>query len=185
MGQLHINKDKLQRKMYDYLKSKALDYEGIVSDELNEYRNNMNSLAIRDFENVGLNHLLHQIDISNVIYLGDFHTFDQSSRNLKRILKILLAKGKKITLGLELVHHKHQDFIEGFLSGHITELEFLEEINYHESWRFPWTHYSVLFQEAKKGNVNIIGLNSEGSLSQRDEKASEIVSSFLKENQEQ
>lgn len=183
MSRLHSEKISLQKKIYEYLKSKAQDYEGEASDELNDYRKNMLELASRDFNVVGLNNLLSKIDHSDIVYLGDFHTFDQSPRNLKRILKLLIAKNKKVTLALELVHQEHQICINNYLAGHITELEFLEEINYHESWRFPWKHYKVLFDEAKLGNIEIIGLNSHGTLTQRDNKASDTIVKKIENSQ--
>ena len=70
---------------------------------------------------------------------------------------------------MEIVHQKNQEEITRYLNGTITELEFLEGINYHESWRFPWNHYKTFFDLAKKKNFEIIALNSEGTLKERDE----------------
>ena len=34
------------------------------------------------------------------------------------------------------------------LDSTLTEKEFLESINYHESWKFPWHHYKQFFDYA-------------------------------------
>ena len=81
-----------------------------------------------------------------------------------------------------MVNSSDQAAIESFLKGHLTEKEFLESINYKESWRFPWTHYSELFNLAKEHNLNIYGLNSEGTLEERDEHASKIIAKVIKKN---
>ncbi len=164
------------------MKKKALSYEGKISQDLKSYRSNQKKFSSRPFELVSLNDLINTLKSSDIAYLGDFHTFDENSKNLQRIIKALSKKGDEFTLGMEIVHQKHQDEISQFLNGYITELEFLEGINYHNSWRFPWNHYKVLFDLAKKQNFNIIALNSEGTLKERDQKAAEIITTYKKEH---
>ncbi len=170
----------VQKNIYNYLKSKAQSLEGPKSQEFTKYQRDQNKLNSRRFYQSNINELSSSIDDSEVIYLGDFHTFDQSSRNLKRIIDIIKSKKHNFAIGLELVHIAHQSFIDYFLAGHITELEFLESINYKESWRFPWTYYKTFFQIAKKNNIPIIALNTEGGLKKRDKKAAKVIANFHK-----
>lgn len=170
----------VQKNIYNYLKNKAHTLEGKKSNELIKYQRDQNRLNNRKFYSSNIGELSSSIDDSEIIYLGDFHTFDQSSRNLKRIIDIIKSKKHEFAIGLELVHVNHQKFIDYFLAGHITELEFLESINYTESWRFPWTYYKTFFEIAKKTNIPIIALNTQGSLSQRDKKAAKVLAEFHK-----
>src|SRR5690606_20392228 len=127
-------------------------------------------LGKRKFEAVPLAELFDRIDRSRVVYLGDFHTFDQSSRTLERLLRHMLSnKGHPLALGMEMIHEKDQLALDSFIQGVITEQEFLESINYRESWRFPWRHYRPFFELARTKKLEIIALNSQGSLSKRDE----------------
>ncbi|OFZ15196.1 MAG: hypothetical protein A2X86_07685 [Bdellovibrionales bacterium GWA2_49_15] len=107
--------------------------------------------------------------------MGDFHTFDQSTKNLERLLKILVEGKAQFTLGMEMVHAKHQNYIDQFLNRLISQEEFLESIDYHESWRFPWGHYQKFFELSQEHKFPIIGLNSEGALSTRDEFAAQKI----------
>jgi len=169
-----------QEDIYNYMKRKALGYEGKISKDLKTYRINQKKFSTRPFELVRLEDLIKALHQSKIVYLGDFHTFDENSKNLKRIIKALSEKAGPLTLGMEIVHQKNQEEITRYLNGTITELEFLEGINYHESWRFPWNHYKTLFDLAKKNRFEIIALNSEGTLKERDEKAAEIIVSHKK-----
>ena len=83
-----------------------------------------------------------------------------------------------------MVSSSEQQKINSFIKGQITEKEFLEAINYRESWRFPWVHYSELFTLAKEQNISIVGLNSEGTLERRDEHAAKIISKTIHKHQE-
>lgn len=117
-----------------------------------------------------------------MVFLGDFHSFDQNSRNLERLTRELIKQKKKFCLGVELVHEEHQVIIEQYLNRQITELEFLESIEYHDTWRFPWTYYRPFFEMARTHNLSIIAINSRGNLDQRDERAAEILKRFVINN---
>jgi hypothetical protein len=81
-----------------------------------------------------------------------------------------------------MVNSGDQHAIDSFLSGHLTEKEFLESINYRESWRFPWAHYSELFKLAKENSLKVYGLNSQGTLEERDDHAAKIISKVIKKD---
>ncbi len=112
---------------------------------------------------------------SDIIYLGDFHTFDQNIRNVLRVLKVIASGEKECAIGLEMVHARHQICLDAYMSEQLTELEFLESIQYHDSWRFPWTHYKLIFELAKEHNIRMIALNTDGTLASRDAYAANIL----------
>lgn len=174
----------LQRGIYTYLKNKAKSFEGQVSNEFSRYRKDHERHGKSEFKICNFNTLLKAIDKSNIIYLGDFHTFDQSSRNLQRLLRVLIKDNDSYILGVEFVHKKHQKYIDSYLEGHITEIEFLESIQYHESWRFPWSYYRHFFVLAKKMQMKIVALNSDGGLKKRDMVAASILKELYEENED-
>lgn len=161
------------------MRRKALEYEYGHSDELKSYQRDQKAYAEKKFSIVDLRDLQNSINSSQVIFLGDFHTFDQSSKNLFRILNSVVEKSPNMVLGFEFINIDHQQFVDQYLSHNISEMEFLELINYHDSWKFPWGQYRQLFEFAKKKKLKVIALNSEGSLSERDENASSIVANTL------
>jgi uncharacterized iron-regulated protein len=169
----------IYRHIHEYIKKKALSFEATESKELRLYRQNLKKISSSAFQYSSIEKLLHACHESQIVYLGDFHTFDQSSRNLERILKSLQRKNKKFILCLEMVNADHQVFIDSFLTGNLTEREFLESIDYHQAWRFPWNHYRPLFELAKKNNIPIMGINCRGSLKERDEFAASMLATFL------
>lgn len=176
---LKNNIQNLHHKIYRYTKNLSQSFEGEPSAELVEYKRNHQKLGKRDFDLSDYPELFKQISNSQIVYLGDFHTFDQSTRNLERIIKAMEKKGHHYMLGLEMVHQRFQPQVDAFLESEITEQEFLEGINYGESWRFPWNHYQTLFSLAKKNNIPILALNTSGTLTQRDESAAKSISDFI------
>lgn len=172
----------LRKQIFNTLKEKAYDYEGNLSSELVEYKANQSLLSSRDYTQSNIDELLNSVNNASVIYLGDFHTFDQNIRNVLRIVKQLIQNDQECIISLEMVEAKYQIYIDSYLDGHITDLEFLESIDYHDSWRFPWTHYKEIFELAKKNKIKVIGLNTEGSLPQRDKFAAKLIKDTLKHN---
>ncbi len=172
----------LQKSIYRHLKKRAKAIEGEVSEELKRYEKNQRTYANRSFQTSNFSALLNSIKKSDVVFLGDFHSFNQNTRNLERLTRALIKQRKKFAIGIELAHQEHQSAIENYLKKAITELEFLEEINYHESWRFPWIYYRPFFEMARAYQLPIIALNTNGSLIQRDLKAAEQIKKFMKEN---
>jgi len=165
---------KLHQDIYRELKSRAESLES-SSIEYTSYEKNQRDYACRNFNNSSINELFSSIRKSNVVFLGDFHSFDQNSRNLERLTRELLKEQNQFTIGVELVDRSQQYAIELYLNHHISELEFLEEIEYHKTWRFPWSYYRPFFIMAKEYNLSIIALNSTGTLEERDEVASDII----------
>lgn len=171
---------KLRKKVFQNLKTKAYGYEGQLSKELKKYRKDLHHFAQRSFTKTTFNQLKKSVSYSDVLYIGDFHTFDQNIRNVLRIMKVLIAEKKKTVIALEMVEAQFQIYIDTYLTGHITDLEFLESINYHDSWRFPWTHYKLIFELAREHQIKIIGINTRGNLTHRDQFAAETLARIIK-----
>ncbi|ATH08739.1 hypothetical protein BIY24_12510 [Halobacteriovorax marinus] len=179
---MKTNIQKVRKNIYNYMKNKAHALEGNLSPELISYQRSQNRYSNRDFLISSFQNLVKSLKKSKVIYLGDFHSFDQSSRNFQRIMRPLSKSKLPLTLGVEFVHIEHQKHIDNYLANNITEIEFLENINYYESWRFPWAQYKVFFELARESGHRILALNSIGSLSARDKRAAKILVQYMKDH---
>lgn len=172
----------VRKKIFHYFKNKAATYEGKISKGLKKYRADQSRYASRPFTASNEEELFESVLNSQIIYIGDFHTFEQNIRNVLRIMRKLAEVKSPYILAIEMVDAKFQNLIDAYHTGFITDLEFLEGTTYHESWRFPWTHYKLLFDEARKHLSNIIGINSEGTLLSRDKFAAKKIEELLEEN---
>lgn len=172
---------KLRKKIYKNLKEKAFSYE-VHNPEIQKYQKDQSLYTSKPFQLSTMEQLASQVLDSNLIYLGDFHTFDQNIRNVLRIVKMIIDNDDHCILGLEMINSEHQLYIDAYLERHLTDLEFLDLINYGHSWRFPWSHYRLLFDLAKKYDLKIIGLNKTGSLGERDRYAASLLTKTIIEH---
>lgn len=167
------------RSLNDHLKVKAASFEGLAHKSLRLYQKSMATYTKKKFSSASFETLTDKIIKSQIAYIGDFHTFDQNSKNFIRVLRWLKKEKRKMTIAVEFISSENQKSIDHYLNGKITEIEFLEEIDYKESWKFPWIHYRPIFDLAKKLKINILGLNSIGDLVKRDTHAAKILSREL------
>lgn len=172
---------KLRKKIFTNLKTRANSLEKRTV-ELDEYLSEQTELSAREFQIVNIESIKQKVLSSKITYIGDFHTFDQNIRNVLRILKVITKENSGCILALEMIHSEYQIYIDAYLEHHLTDLEFLESINYHSSWRFPWTHYKLIFDLAKKEGIKVIGINTEGTLHERDQFAAGIIEKTNQDN---
>lgn len=172
----------LHHSFYKDTKKKALSLIEEPSLDLLQYTRNQEHYGRRNFEISSLKTLFTSINRSQVVFLADFHTFEQNARNMQRLIRYFIQHQKNFILGLEMVSAAHQLHLNAFLEKELTMLEFLEAINYSKSWRFPWTHYQGIFDLALTHHFKIIGLNSKGTLSERDNFAAKKLFKTIIEN---
>jgi hypothetical protein len=176
---------KSQKAIYQHMKKRALQFEDSNHVHIAQYRKNYLKASNRPFTNSSMNELNKQILQSKFVFIGDFHTFDHCLKNLLRVLKLLLQKNKKVVLALEMLSNQDFHLLQSFLQGHITELEFLQSINFGHSWKFPWTHYRSIFDFVKsETNIEVIGVNTAGNLEKRDIFCAEVLKNELHKNQD-
>lgn len=176
----HLRIDDFHKQYFHALKKRAASYESALGKKLKEYKRSQEKFSKRDFKESNQEELFRSIQNSQVTYLGDFHTFDQSIKNFERILRFLCSKcSSQFVLGLELIHSENQIFLDQFLAGKISEEDFLKSIDYSESWKFPWHYYKLLFDYSMEQKIPIIALNSQGSLAKRDDHAAHLINQYL------
>lgn len=168
-----------RKKIFEYFKAKASSYEGKSSKELKLYRKDQTTYAERPFAPSTEVELLNSVLNSDVVYIGDYHTFEQNVRGVLRIMRKLHQGDVPYILAVEMIDAKFQNVIDAYHTGFLTDLEFLDAVTYHESWRFPWTHYKLLFDEARKHLSNIYGLNTSGNLIARDKFAAKKIDELM------
>jgi uncharacterized iron-regulated protein len=122
---------------------------------------------------------------SDIIYVGDYHTCNQSQRSFLRILKAVVKRDKDFMVGLELLHAKHQSTLDKYLSGQINEETLLKRIKLQEHWIFDlWENFKPLFDFCKYHGVPIYALEaaSQGaSLNKRDRETAKLVVKILRD----
>ena len=79
--------------------------------------------AVRKYASLSsIEEMMRAIQNADIIYVGDYHTCNQSQRSFLRILKERV-RDSRVAIGLELIHERHQEILDRFLAGKISEEE--------------------------------------------------------------
>ena len=143
--------------------------------------------AVARYERVATNdEMISAIKKAQIIYVGDYHTCNQSQRSFLRILKATVKEGEDAVLGLELIHKRHQDILDAYLKKEISEEAFLKKIGLKQHWVFDlWASFEPLFEFARYHKLPVAGIDAapaHASLKERDEATARLVTHILRKH---
>jgi uncharacterized iron-regulated protein len=133
--------------------------------------------------------LWHQIDQSRIVLMGDFHALKQSQKAQLRILRKIPTK-RSVVLAVEFFEAADQASIDKFISGKISEKDFLKAVKWEERWGFPWENYRPLVRWAQKNKIPLYGINraqkkkNAASLKSRDVFAGKKIAELARQHQD-
>src|SRR3990167_8461189 len=109
---------------------------------------------------------------AQVIYVGDYHTLNQSQRSFLRVLRSFIKKSGNFAIGFEIIQARHQKELNRYMSGKLSDETFLRKIGFREHWFFDlWENFRPLFDFARYHRIPIFGIEAEtegGTLARRD-----------------
>ena len=123
---------------------------------------------------------LRSLADSSVVLCGEFHPLPTACALAQSLLDTL--GGRRIRLGLELVHARDQAALDAFARGAIGAREFKKRIRYREEWGYPFAPVLSLLKHAFEKGVEVVGLDipprgSAESLDLRDDVVAERIGS--------
>jgi hypothetical protein len=181
----------LQKQIFTALQAQADLLLGEMPASIRKYEKECQkdfSIQTKTLRTLKKDELLARVLASDVTFIADFHTFDQTQRTALRIMREAFSPDTRWLIGLELVPSHHQEALDRFQRGELTEAEFHAEISYAEEWGFPWENYRPLFDWARENEVRMIALNrpkalrvprEEKELHDRDQWAAGIITDLF------
>lgn len=106
-----------------------------------------------------LNELLTR---TRLLFVGEHHAEPRSHAYQLEILKLLKARGREVTVALEMFPPSANKALEAWRRGRIQdEAAFLERSGWYTGWGFPWAYYRELFQWIRRQRLPLVGINVE------------------------
>jgi hypothetical protein len=104
--------------------------------------------------------ILEEAEKSNLIWIGDYHALPNSQGFAERFIRDLASRGSRnIVLAVEPVFARNQKILDRWMSGRISEQEFLSQMHYYDEWGCEWANYRVLFQAARELGIPVYGVD--------------------------
>jgi hypothetical protein len=96
---------------------------------------------------------------ANLIWIADYHALSKSQAYAARFVRELAAHNSNITLAVEPVFARNQKVLDRWMSGKISEQEFLDGINYEDEWGCEWSGYKAIFDAARDLRIPVYGID--------------------------
>ncbi|MBC8066255.1 MAG: ChaN family lipoprotein [Chlorobia bacterium] len=93
------------------------------------------------------------------VFLGENHATKPHQQLQADVIKALVARGRRVVIGLEMYTRPKQDWLDQWSGGGLGEEEFLEKSEWKTQWGFPFEFYRPVFLAAKESKLPMVALN--------------------------
>lgn len=120
--------------------------------------------GIRPEKALTLDEIISDVIDKTVIYVGESHTNYEDHKVQLELVRALHESGRKFGIGMEMFQRPFQKAVDDYLSGDMTEKEFLKASEYFKRWRFNYHLYREIIDFAKTNNIPVKALNLKGEV---------------------
>jgi hypothetical protein len=112
------------------------------------------------FQNVStLGAIIEHARSANLIWIGEYHALAKTQVFAADFLQRLSSENHDIVLAVEPVFGRSQKTLDRWMSGKISEQEFLDRIHYKEEWGCDWEGYKAIFDTARELRIPVHGID--------------------------
>lgn len=178
---------RIRKELYRQMEAQVRHRLGEDTPELMRYHKVYQSEFNKKWQASTKEALFEQMNSSRVVLMGDFHAMKQSQKAQLRVLRDLPTQRPKV-LAVEFFEAADQSKINQFMSGKLSEKEFLKAIRWQSRWGFPWENYRPLIRWAQKAKVPVYGINKSAkkrnatTLRSRDVFAGKIIANLVQQH---
>lgn len=149
---------RIRKDLYLQMEKQVKQRLGEDTPELMRYHKTYQAEFSKKWSVTTKESLWEQMSHSQVVLVGDFHALHQSQKAQLRILRHL-PKDRPVVMAVEFFEAADQEKIDRYMSGKMSEREFLKSIQWQSKWGFPWEHYRPILRWAQKNKIRLYGLN--------------------------
>lgn len=102
--------------------------------------------------------LLDRLARADVVHVGEKHDDALHHGVQFEVLKGLHARGRRPTLGLEMVDRSQQATLDGWAAGRVSDADF--ETFWKKAWGYDFAMYAPMLRYARAAGLRIVGLNA-------------------------
>jgi hypothetical protein len=103
--------------------------------------------------------ILEEARGANLIWIGDYHALSRSQTYAADFVRKLAVENHDMMLAVEPVFARSQKILDHWMSGKISEQEFLDRVHYREEWGCDWESYKSMFDAARDLHLPVYGID--------------------------
>ncbi len=113
----------------------------------------------RTGELLGPAEIAARLALTRILFVGESHSDPAAHEAERRIVAALLATGRPVLVGLEMLPSSVQSALDDFTAGRTDEAAFLRAAAWYKHWGFNWGYYREIFLLARQHRAPLVGLN--------------------------
>jgi uncharacterized iron-regulated protein len=159
--------DRVAKKIFRYGKYSLVRFQGgeNIEKEIEETEKGISLslyepvLGVDPKKAVKLGEIIDAVIDKPIIYIGERHTNYEDHMVQLELIMELFRRGRRFAIGMEMFQRPFQKAIDDYLSGAISEKEFLKASEYFKRWKYDYHLYREIIEFAKAKGIPVIALN--------------------------
>jgi uncharacterized iron-regulated protein len=115
--------------------------------------------ATRDGKGASADEIAKFADGKRFVFLGENHATTPHQVLEAEVVKALVKRGRKVTVGLEMYTRPKQDWLDQWSAGSLSEADFLDKSEWKTQWGFPFEFYRPVFEAVRLNHLPLVALN--------------------------
>ncbi len=116
--------------------------------------------STREGKGIPFSRMIKEMKESRFVYIGETHNSLPMHNIQLKIIKALHEQEKDLTVGLEMFPVSHQEALNKWNMGILTQDEFIRESQWYVTWNFNFGFYEGIFKLAKDRRIPLYALNA-------------------------
>jgi uncharacterized iron-regulated protein len=111
-------------------------------------------------EKITFTQLADSLDGARIVYVGEVHSNRESHELELQILKEFYKRnGGNIAVGLEMFKRPHQEILDKWTGGEISEKDLLFSTDWDSEWGYDYNHYKGIMNFIRDNKIPVVALN--------------------------
>ncbi len=106
-----------------------------------------------------------------IVYVGEYHDRFSHHNIQLQVIKAMHRKYPKIAIGMEMFQRPFQKALDEYISGAISERDFLKQAQYFKRWSFDYNLYKPILDFARFEKIPVVALNIRREITDKVSKA--------------
>jgi uncharacterized iron-regulated protein len=135
----------------------------VTTDRLRNFPAEINAgdiVHVATGEKITFSQLADSFDGARIVYVGEVHSNKESHELELQVLKEFYKRnGDNIAVGLEMFKRPHQDILDKWTDGEISEKELLFSTDWDDEWGYDYNHYKDIMDFIRDNKIPVVALN--------------------------
>ncbi|MBO1224920.1 MAG: ChaN family lipoprotein [Candidatus Scalindua sediminis] len=111
-------------------------------------------------EKITFSQLADSLDGARIVYVGEIHSNMESHDVQMQVLKEFYKRyGDNIAIGMEMFKRPHQDVLDKWTVGEISEKDLLSSTDWWHEWGFDYNLYKDILDFTRDNKIPVVALN--------------------------